>query len=705
MKKVLILTAGFGEGHNAAARNLRDALEQVSGDVQVEVLDLFDSTYGRFNTLVKKAHLGVVRHAPTLWRGIYAMLDHVSFADSGIGGLTRLRHALGDVLRVTQPDCVVSTYPAYAPVIKELFRDHSEKPFRFITVVTDSISVNAAWHRAPSDVFIVANEPTATVMRAAGVEESRIRPLGFPVSPHFANPAHTPVLLDDDGPIRLLYVINHGKKKAGAVLERLLEIDRTHLTITVGRDAELKAELMERFAKQLHRVQILGWTNQMPTLMLTHHALIGKAGGAIVQEAIAARCPMIVNQIIPGQEEGNARLIQQLGLGAVADRNREVPGILEDAFAKNARLWREWRANLTKVSRPDASLRIAELVLEECNDRGDWTKFAPPAPEIVELPHASPRPAIPAAAISPSSVVSQPTQTGAPTIVDGTQARRALLCDFHIHSNYSDGKLTVPELVDFYGPRGFDCICVTDHLADPRRLIGKLSKLSNLVLAESQLDEYFEVLARERRRAWRKYGMLLLTGIEFNKDGLSKKSSAHLLGIDLQAPIASSLDLAETIAHIHTQGGLAVASHPHVFKSEWGKNTLYLWENQDLFAPLLDAWEIANRNDIFAPVGLKRLPFIANSDFHKPKHIYSWKTLLQCEKDVEAIKSCIRRNEHVSITLYREGGLLPMATREALGVPELKQAQVSNPIAARLLVAGQNGPLEDTYPFRLGLSR
>ena len=31
MKKVLILTAGFGEGHNAASRNLRDALEYLSG--------------------------------------------------------------------------------------------------------------------------------------------------------------------------------------------------------------------------------------------------------------------------------------------------------------------------------------------------------------------------------------------------------------------------------------------------------------------------------------------------------------------------------------------------------------------------------------------------------------------------------------------------------------------------------------------------
>jgi predicted metal-dependent phosphoesterase TrpH len=229
------------------------------------------------------------------------------------------------------------------------------------------------------------------------------------------------------------------------------------------------------------------------------------------------------------------------------------------------------------------------------------------------------------------------------------------LCDFHIHTNYSDGRLTLPDVIDFYGRRGFDCICITDHVADPRRLIGKFSEMLNFTIACEQLDEYFDMLERERRRAWRKYDMLVMTGLEFNKEGFTKKTSGHLLGIDLKAPIAPSLDFIEIIAQIHSQGGLAVAAHPHVMKSEWGKNTLFLWENQELFAPIIDAWEIANRNNIFTPVGLKCLAFLANSDFHKPKHIYSWKTILHCEKEPEAIKACIRQNEKLSMTLYRDG--------------------------------------------------
>jgi UDP-N-acetylglucosamine:LPS N-acetylglucosamine transferase/predicted metal-dependent phosphoesterase TrpH len=634
VKKVLILTAGFGDGHNTAARSVADALELISDEVKVEVLDVFQSGLGLLNDVLKKAYLGVIRFAPGVWNGIYSMLDNAKGLESNLLAFGNLKSALERILEQAQPDCVMSTYPVYAHVIREIYRDHSERPFRFITVVTDSISVNSSWFRAPSDWYCVPNEATAGVLRQNGVPADKIKAFGFPVNPLFAEKHHESLAPPEEGgPLKILYVINTGKKKSGKAVDRLLELPRVHLTITVGRDAELKEKLVRRAEAFGERVRVLGWTNQMPRLLLTHHLVVTKAGGATVQEAIAGRCPMILNQVIPGQEDGNAQLVRELDVGVVAEKNREVAEWIEKAFAGEGRLWKKWRENLGKVARPDASLRIAELALHECElDGPPHRLFESNQPGIT-------RPA--------------PRRPGNGN--GGAPQARMLLCDFHIHTNYSDGKLTAPEVVDFYGKRGFDCICITDHLGDPRRLIGKLSKLLNLTLGPEQMDEYFDVIERERRRAWRKYNMLVMTGLEFNKDGLTRKSSAHLLGIDLKAPINPALDLAPTIAEIHAQGALAVASHPHIMKSEWGKNTLYLWENQEVFAPLIDAWEIANRNNIFTPVGLKRLAFLANSDFHKPKHIYSWKTLLHCEKEPEAIKECIRKNERLAITLYRDG--------------------------------------------------
>src|SRR3954468_7183283 len=187
MKKVLILTASFGEGHNTAARNIREALEMSSEEVVVEVLDLFASTYGVINTLLRKTHLQVVQKTPRLWGEIYKWLDHSSMLEGNLGSMTRLNNSLEDIVQEYQPDCIVSTYPAYGHAIRELYKDHAERPFRFITVITDSISVNSIWFKAPSDYYCVANELTAEVLRKAGVAPSQVKPLGFPVSPFFVD--------------------------------------------------------------------------------------------------------------------------------------------------------------------------------------------------------------------------------------------------------------------------------------------------------------------------------------------------------------------------------------------------------------------------------------------------------------------------------------------------------------------------------------
>jgi histidinol phosphatase-like PHP family hydrolase len=39
-----------------------------------------------------------------------------------------------------------------------------------------------------------------------------------------------------------------------------------------------------------------------------------------------------------------------------------------------------------------------------------------------------------------------------------------LLCELHAHTTWSDGALSLSELVDLYGGLGFDALAVTDHV-------------------------------------------------------------------------------------------------------------------------------------------------------------------------------------------------------------------------------------------------
>ena len=76
MKKILLLTAGYGEGHNSAARGIRDGLRKISPEsAHVELHDLFAETYGFGNDWARVLYMGMINRTPRVWRVIYRWLD------------------------------------------------------------------------------------------------------------------------------------------------------------------------------------------------------------------------------------------------------------------------------------------------------------------------------------------------------------------------------------------------------------------------------------------------------------------------------------------------------------------------------------------------------------------------------------------------------------------------------------------------------
>ena len=225
-----------------------------------------------------------------------------------------------------------------------------------------------------------------------------------------------------------------------------------------------------------------------------------------------------------------------------------------------------------------------------------------------------------------------------------------LLCDFHIHTTFSDGKLSPEEVIDLYGSKNFDVICITDHILDQNTLEKVRSKKKKWSVEKEEFNSYLKELWRLATVAWEKYKMLVLPGMEITND--SKKF--HLLGIDIKEYINPDQKVEEIIDDIHKQGGVSVACHPYVRGHSGEQPSEFLWNNHSRFSKLFDAWEVGNRDDLFDVIGLKKFNYIANSDFHELRHLYSWKTLLLCEKNPEAIKNAIRKNVGVSIYLYRK---------------------------------------------------
>jgi processive 1,2-diacylglycerol beta-glucosyltransferase len=363
LKKILILTAAFGEGHNSAARGIRQGLMQVSGrDVRVELHDLFSGTYGAANDWAREAYLGLINQWPQAWASVYRWLDRQEKFSGEFKVFFSVKRYLRRLLGRFEPDVIVSVYPAYSHMLDEMLGPAGQAGGKRVVVVTDSLSVNAIWYRCSADYFLLPNEPSAAVLHRAGIPATKTRTFGFPVSPEFAEPGEFRTCPTEHDS-RVLYLVNARKTFASELVLRLAAIRRIALTVAVGRDRRLRRSIENVRPFALRPFELVGWSEELPRLLRSTHLLISKAGGATVQEAIAAGCPMIVNHMIPGQEEGNARYLVENGSGAIATTQEGVICAVESTFAHGAAQWREWSSNIAQLSRPAAALETARFLL------------------------------------------------------------------------------------------------------------------------------------------------------------------------------------------------------------------------------------------------------------------------------------------------------------------------------------------------------
>lgn len=363
MKRILIFTAGFGEGHNTAARNIGHALGEVGGGrCEVEVIDLVARCHPRANQVLRRLYTLAIHRAPRLWRTFYRLVDELATSRQRVEGFGDMRGAIEALLREKPADVLVSVYPLYGYVFAEL-DGALKKRLRCVTVITDSITINSVWYRSESDEYVVPNEPTARVLREHGVAPGAIRVLGFPVQTVFSKRGTFPPLPDPVAGPRLLYVVNAGRRRAHEVVGRLMGLRDLRVTVSAGNNPRVEARIRRVADAWPGRVEVMGWTSEMPRLLMTHHAVVSKAGGATTQEAIAAGCPMIVSQVVPGQEEGNYDLLREAGGGVQASTPVEIHDAVRDIFADGAAKWRRMREGLEAIARPDAALRIAEYLL------------------------------------------------------------------------------------------------------------------------------------------------------------------------------------------------------------------------------------------------------------------------------------------------------------------------------------------------------
>lgn len=327
-KRVLILSASYGQGHNSVGRAVEAAIAQKAGkNAEIVFVDLANELRRYTNSAIIKTYERTTRYTPKLYGFLFQATDNpysIKLLKNLISSFNYMR--LKKYLIEQNPDIIISLYPAWSHLVKVVYKA-DKKPFIFVNILTDSTLVHSSWIDNYADYLIVADQDTAKACLKQGANQKKIITLGYPVSAAYENlptqaAAKSKLGLQTNKKTVLYLASGDHLISARQTVAILAKLD-LNLAVICGRNKRL-SDFLKKKCKNYNNIHILGWSDQVPIYIAASDIVITKAGGSTVMECLAAQRPIIINRIVPGQEEGNIKLVQKHQLGLVCTSTKQL---------------------------------------------------------------------------------------------------------------------------------------------------------------------------------------------------------------------------------------------------------------------------------------------------------------------------------------------------------------------------------------------
>ena len=263
------------------------------------------------------------------------------------------------------PDIVVTTYPAYTmPMITAIRRKHCRIPF--YTVVTDLSTIHRLWFHRRVSGCLVPNSQVADLAMSQSVASSKITVTGIPVSPKISleKRAKNKIRKELGWLPDIPTILAVGSKRVDQLMDSLNVINhfggRIQLAVVAGKDEVVYKELSQ---VEWHiPAYVYDFVENMPMLMKASDLLVCKAGGLIITEALACGLPMLLIEVIPGQETGNAEYVTAYGAADIAQTPIEVLETLDHLLREDQALLKKRSENASQLGMPQSAFDVAKIL-------------------------------------------------------------------------------------------------------------------------------------------------------------------------------------------------------------------------------------------------------------------------------------------------------------------------------------------------------
>jgi diacylglycerol O-acyltransferase / wax synthase len=351
-RKVLILSGEMGEGHNAAAAAITEAIADVWPDCQVERFDTLELWGRGFSHFMSRGYEIQIRRLPLTYEVFYDALC----ASRGFAALSKLAigsffgRRLKTFLTTHDADLVISVYPFGSAALHWLRTRHSYK-VPSVTYVP-AFHVHPVWAYAGIDQHYVMYESAPDHAQTAGFERT-MRVGAPPVRDGFGTvskmEARERLGLDQD---KFILLTTGGAWGLGGIDEAVQalsssDIERLQVIAVCGRSTKLLHHLQSMGIPH-ERLLPYGYVSNMHEIMAAADVVVTNGAGVTVLEALRTPRPCIAFKPLAGHGKASTDEMMTRDLALVAHDVAELVTVTRELatdqvlMARMEHAGREW---------------------------------------------------------------------------------------------------------------------------------------------------------------------------------------------------------------------------------------------------------------------------------------------------------------------------------------------------------------------------
>lgn len=347
MARAIILSASTGNGHNQAAKSLKNELE--FNGYEVKVMEPFKEENRLLETIVDDGYNLLATKMPKVYGRIYKITAYKYVNKCVVLFINRtLSNTICEIVNDYQPDLIITTHPLFVSVVSTL-KATGRISIPLISIVTD-YTAHRFYINKFVDAYIVGSSYTKESLIAKGIPEQKIFSYGIPVKKEFRFPVGTKkdnkfTLLIMGGSMGISYIKKCLKKL-------LFNTNDLRIIVVCGNNKRLYRELLSKYSGYSAGKEIIlyGYTRNVHELMGQSDLIVTKPGGLTVTEALTKGIPMIIPFFIPGQEEENTDILTKAGV-AVRVKDAADLNVIVNSFIDNPILLEKMRKCAQDISK------------------------------------------------------------------------------------------------------------------------------------------------------------------------------------------------------------------------------------------------------------------------------------------------------------------------------------------------------------------